>query len=83
MARHPTDLLSFSAGVLVLALGLILLTGGVSDVPMEWAGPVVAIGLGVLILVAARPGRVGSEAADSPVLAAPEESSALDVSGRP
>ncbi len=54
MARHPVDLLSLIAGSLVLAIGLVLLTGGVSDVPMEWVGPAVAIGLGVMILVAAR-----------------------------
>ncbi len=63
MARHPVDLLAFSAGLLVLALGLLLLTGGVSDVPMEWVGPAVAIGLGVMILVAARP---QSEPKDEP-----------------
>ena len=55
MARHPVDLLSFSAGVLVLALGLLLLTGGLEGLRLEWAGPVVAIGLGVLIVLAARP----------------------------
>ena len=60
MARHPVDLLSFSAGVLVLVLGLLLLTGGVSAVPMEWVGPAVAIALGVLIVLAARP-RAGNE----------------------
>jgi hypothetical protein len=41
----------------------VLLSGGVSDVPMEWVGPAVAIGLGVLILVAARP---QSEPKDEP-----------------
>jgi hypothetical protein len=55
MARHPVDLLSFIAGVLVLALGLLLLTGGLEGLRLEWAGPVVAIGLGVLIVLAARP----------------------------
>jgi len=55
MARHPVDLLSFSAGVLVLALGLLLLTGGLGGLRLEWAGPVAAIGLGVLIVLAARP----------------------------
>lgn len=55
MARHPVDLLSFSAGVLVLALGLLLLTSGLEGLRLEWAGPVVAIGLGVLIVLAARP----------------------------
>ena len=55
MARHPADLLSLAFGLLAVAIGLVLLTGSVSRVPMEWAGPAVAIGLGLLILVAARP----------------------------
>jgi hypothetical protein len=61
MERHPVDLLSLITGSLVLGLGLLLLSGGLSDVPMEWAGPAVAIGLGVLILVAARPSRPPTE----------------------
>ena len=57
MTRHPADLLSLLAGLAVLALGLVLLSGGVGDLPMEWVGPAVAIGLGVLIVVAARSNR--------------------------
>lgn len=57
MTRHPADLLSLVAGLAVLGLGLLLLSGGIGDIPMEWVGPVVAIGLGILILVAARQNR--------------------------
>lgn len=57
MTRHPADLLSLVAGLLVLGLGLVLLSGGVGDVPTEWVGPAIAIGLGALILFAARPTR--------------------------
>lgn len=57
MTRHPADLLSLLAGLAVLVLGLVLLSGGVGDLPMEWVGPAVAIGLGVLIVVAARSNR--------------------------
>lgn len=57
MARHPVDLLSFGAGLLVVAIGLVLLTGGLGGLRLEWAGPVVAIGLGVLIVFAVRPAR--------------------------
>ena len=57
MSRHPVDLLSFSAGALALALGLLLLTGGLGGLQLQWAAPVVAIGLGVLIVLAARPAR--------------------------
>lgn len=54
MKRHPVDLLSFGAGLLVLATGLLLLTGSLDSLRLEWAGPIVAIGVGVLIVVAAR-----------------------------
>ena len=61
MTRHPADLLSLLAGLLALGFGLVLLTGGIGDLPMEWVGPAVAIGLGALILFAARPAREVSE----------------------
>lgn len=70
MTRHPADLFSLVAGLAVLGLGLVLLSGGIGDIPMEWVGPTVAIGLGVLILYAARPAREPSE--DAP--ASSEES---------
>jgi hypothetical protein len=55
MSRHPADLLSLVSGMLVLAFGLVLLTGSIGEVPMQWVGPAVAIGLGLVVLVAARP----------------------------
>jgi uncharacterized membrane protein len=61
VTRHPADLLSLVAGLMVLGLGLLLLSGGVGDLPMEWVGPLVAIGLGALILFAARPTREASD----------------------
>jgi hypothetical protein len=57
MSRHPVDLPSFVSGLLVLAVGLVLLSGGLASVPMAWVGPAVAIGLGVVIALAARPAR--------------------------
>ena len=66
MSRHPADLLSLVAGLLALGLGLLLLTGGVGDISMEWVGPAVAIGLGVVIVVAARPGRAPIDDAQAP-----------------
>jgi hypothetical protein len=57
MSHHPADLLSLVAGLLVLAVGLLLLSGGVGDIPLGWVGPAVAIGLGLTILLAARPKR--------------------------
>lgn len=66
MTRHPADLLSLLAGLLALGFGLVLLTGGIGDVPMKWVGPAVAIGLGALILFAARPSRASDESTSSP-----------------
>ena len=67
MTRHPADLLSLVSGLAVLGLGLLLLSGGVGNLPMEWVGPLVAIGLGGLIIFAARPGREASEDASASV----------------
>jgi peptidoglycan/LPS O-acetylase OafA/YrhL len=63
MTRHPADILSLVSGLIVVAFGLLLLTASMGDVPMEWVGPAVAIGLGVVILIAARPGREPSHGA--------------------
>ena len=68
MARHPADVLSLAFGLLAVALGLVLLTGGVSQLAMEWVGPAVAIGLGVLILIATWPRREPSNEESSPIL---------------
>jgi hypothetical protein len=57
MARHPADLLSLVTGLAVLGLGLLLLSGGVGDIPMEWVGPAAAIGLGIVVVAAARSNR--------------------------
>jgi len=62
MARHPADLLSLLSGLIALGVGLLLLTGGIGDLPMEWVGPAVAIAVGALILFAARPEHDVSEA---------------------
>jgi hypothetical protein len=61
VTRHPADLLSLVTGLAVLAAGLLLLSGDLDQVPMEWVGPAVAIGLGILILFAARPSREPSD----------------------
>jgi len=61
MQRHPADLLSLVSGLLVLGVGLVLLTGGLDGLRLEWVGPMVAVGLGVVILFAARPARRPNE----------------------
>jgi hypothetical protein len=57
MSRHPVDLFSFVAGLLVLAVGLVLLSGSLDQVPLQWAGPMAAIALGVVIAIAAASSR--------------------------
>jgi len=57
MRRHGFDLLSFLFGLLFVGVGLMLL-GGIparGSVSLGWIGPSVAIGLGVLVVIAARP----------------------------
>lgn len=66
MGRHSIDLLSLTAGLLFLGVGLLLLSGGLGGLDLEWAGPAVAIGLGVMILVASRPRREPSPEQPSP-----------------
>jgi cytochrome c-type biogenesis protein CcmH/NrfF len=60
MERHRFDALSLVFGLLFVAAGLLLLSGGPAlsqSLPMEWVGPLVAIGLGAVLLLAARPER--------------------------
>jgi hypothetical protein len=67
MRRHDFDALSFVFGLAFAGVGLVLLGGGgllPGGLALAWTGPVVAIGLAVLIVIAARPRRE-STAADS------------------
>ena len=60
MQRHHLDALSLTFGLLFVATGLLLLSGGPAlghNLPMEWVGPLVAIGLGAILFLAARPER--------------------------
>jgi hypothetical protein len=57
MARHAFDALSFTFGVLILIAGVMLLGGRPSTDALEWVGPLAAVGLGVVILVATIPRR--------------------------
>ena len=59
MSRHPADLLSLTFGTLFAAIGLVLLSGGGGALSLAWVGPLVALALGVLLLVAARSSRSG------------------------
>ena len=57
MRRLHFDLLSFLFGLLFAGVGLALLGGSPArgSVSLAWIGPVVAIGLGILVVIAARP----------------------------
>lgn len=59
MRRHAFDGLSLAFGLLFTAVGLVLLGGDPAHgaISLPWAGPIVAIGVGLLVIVAARPRR--------------------------
>lgn len=61
MNQHGFDALSFIFGGLFVVVGLLLLTGGADGLPMQWAGPLVAVLMGLVILFAARPRRAPEE----------------------
>ena len=57
MQRHEFDALSFVFGLLFAGAGLVLLGGRALDagLALPWAGPLIAIGLGIGIVLAVRP----------------------------
>ena len=57
MTRHVVDAVSFTFGVIVLIAGIMLLSGRPNTDALEWVGPLAAIGLGVVILIATVPRR--------------------------
>ncbi|OGO57182.1 MAG: hypothetical protein A2V85_09345 [Chloroflexi bacterium RBG_16_72_14] len=65
MRRHDFDVLSFVFGLAFAGFGLVLLGGGAirDGLALPWTGPVVAIGVAILIVIAVRP-RAESAAAD-------------------
>ena len=52
MSRHPADLVSLSFGLLFAAIGLVLSGGG--GLSLAWVGPLTAVVLGALLILAAR-----------------------------
>ena len=54
MTRHSADLLSLFFGLLLAAVGLVLLSGGAGALSLAWVGPLVAVGLGTVVVLAAR-----------------------------
>ena len=57
MQRHDFDALSFLFGLVFAGAGLVLLGGGAirGDLALPWAGPAVAVGVAILIVIAVRP----------------------------
>ena len=55
MKRHEFDPLSFVFGALLAAVGLAVLLGGghAANLHLRWVWPVLLLGLGVIMLVAA------------------------------
>ena len=66
MKRHPTDLLSLTFGLCFAALGLVLLSGSSGALSLAWLGPIVAIVLGALLVLAARSTRATPEGEGTP-----------------
>jgi hypothetical protein len=85
MTRHAFDALSFTFGVILLIAGVMLLSGRPSTEPLEWVGPVAAVGLGVVILVANLPRRrpEPDAAAEPDVAAEPDAEAEPDVAAEP
>ena len=54
MARHTADLLSLAFGLLFAATGLLLISGGLDTLSLQWVPPVAAIVLGGILILAAR-----------------------------
>jgi hypothetical protein len=57
MSRHPADPVSLVFGMLFAAIGLVLLSGGDRALSLAWVGPLTAVALGALLILAARSAR--------------------------
>jgi len=66
MNQHRFDALSFIFGAIFVVAGLLLLTGGIEGIQMQWVGPVVAVIIGLVILFAVRPRRSPIEETTTP-----------------
>lgn len=52
MTRHATDLVSLAFGLLFAAIGAVLLADQRLAISTDWLPPVVAIGLGAILIAA-------------------------------
>jgi len=67
MRRHDLDPVSLAFGLLFTAVGLVLLSGDAvrGSVSLTWAGPAVAVGVGLLVILAVRPRQAPPVEADT------------------
>jgi len=61
MSRHRADPVSLVFGLLFAAIGLILLSGGDGALSLAWVGPLTAVALGALLILAARSTRTAPD----------------------
>lgn len=61
MSRHPADFASLVFGVFFAAIGLVLLSGSSGAMSLAWVGPLVAVALGALLVMAARSAHTGPD----------------------
>ncbi|MBA2632764.1 MAG: hypothetical protein H0U86_07165 [Chloroflexi bacterium] len=61
MSRHRADPVSLMFGLLFAAIGLILLSGGDGALSLAWVGPLTAVALGALLILAARSTRTAPD----------------------
>lgn len=71
MDRHHVDPTSLVFGLLFVIVGQMLVIGDpdIGTVWLGWTGPAVALGLGILIVLAVRPRRSSAAAEDGGVVA--------------
>ena len=65
MPRHSADPVSLLFGLLFAAIGLVLLSGDDRALSLAWVGPLTAVALGALLILAARSTRTAT-AGDQP-----------------
>ncbi len=61
MTRHATDLVSLAFGLLFAAIGVVLLADQRLSISTDWLAPVVAIGLGAILIAAGARRRAAAE----------------------
>ena len=61
MSRHPADFVSLLFGLVFAAIGLVLFAGDDGALSLAWIGPLTAVVLGALLILAARSSRTAPD----------------------